>query len=361
MSLKKKYNDNKNTLDAARERISMLFDNFEDINVSISAGKDSTVLYYLCLQEAIKRNRKIIAFFLDQEAEYQASIDLMRQFMQHPNVIPAWYQVPIYMTNSTSYSEYFLYAWGEGEKWMREKEDISIKRIDEEYPKRFYKFFKWYENKNPDAAYLVGLRADESITRYRAVTKHPGWNGLKWSTLDGNIKMFYPIYDWTVYDVWKFIFDYNLPYNKIYDLMYQANYSIYNKMRVSNLIHEKSYKCLIDLPKFEPDTYNRLCKRISGIATAARYASEKLMFSNKQLPSHYKNWEEFRNFLLENIPNPEHRERFRNRFENQPKNEKTFKAQVGQLLINDYENSTSIDTKTNEKTKKIIEKWKQIL
>lgn len=361
MALRKKYNRDLSTIDAARERISMLFDTHQTINVSISSGKDSTVLYHLCLQEAIKRDRKIVVFFQDQEAEYQASIDLIKIQMNHPNVIPAWYQVPIYMTNSTSYSDYYLYAWGEGEKWIREKDKQAIHSIEEKYPKRFYEFFKWYEKKNTNAAYLVGLRAEESITRFRAVTRYDGWNGLKWSSMDGEIKKFYPIYDWTVYDVWKFIYDYNIKYNKIYDLMYQANYSIYSGMRVSNLIHEKSYKCLIDLPKFEPETYNKLCKRIGGISTASRYASEKLVFNNKKLPTHYKTWKQFRNFLLDNIPNDSHKEKFIKRFEKQSKNERTYQAQVGQLLINDFENSRPFDTKKDEKTKKIKEKWMEIL
>lgn len=358
----KKYNENKNVLEAARERISMLFDNFETINVSVSSGKDSTVLYWLALHEAIKRNRKIIAFFQDQEAEYQASIDLMKVLMNHENVVPAWYQVPIYMTNATSYTDYFLFAWGPGEEWMREKNPIAIHSIDEDYPKRFYQFFDWYEQKNKDAAFLVGLRADESLTRYRAVTKHPGWNGIAWSTgSEKSANKFYPIYDWTVYDVWKFIYDYDLTYNKIYDLMFMANYTIYNRMRVSNLVHEKSFKCLIDLPKFEPETYDRLCRRISGIATASRYASEKLVFDNKTLPSHYQNWKQFRDFLLENIQDESHRRKFIDRYKKQEQTERIYQAQVGQLLINDYENNRSYDIKRSEKTQKLKEKWLEIL
>jgi predicted phosphoadenosine phosphosulfate sulfurtransferase len=358
--MKREYQE-KNVLEAARERVAMIFDNFKDISVSISSGKDSSVCYYLFLQEAIKRDRKITAFFQDQEAEYQASIDLMKIMMTHPNVIPVWYQVPIYLTNATSYTDYFLYAWGEGESWMRPKDPQAIHSISEEYPKRFYDFFKWYEKKDTEAAYIVGLRAEEGIIRYRAVTKYSGWGGLRWSTLDGDVKKFYPIYDWSVTDVWKFIYDYNIPYNKIYDLMYKNNCSIYNRMRVSNLIHEKSYKCLGDLPRYEPETYDKLCKRIGGVATASRYASERLVFSNKQLPKHYKTWEEFRDFLLSNIPNEEQRETFRARFEKQEKNERIYQAQCGQLLINDYEGSTSMDTKKEERVQKEREKWMEIL
>ena len=355
------YNPNKNVLEAARERVSMIFDNFENINVSISSGKDSTCTYFLFLQEAIKRGRKITAFFQDQEAEYQASVDLMKVMMKHPNVVPAWYQVPIYLTNATSYADNFLYAWGPGETWIREKNPIAIHGIDEDYPKRFYEFFGWYERKDPGAAYIVGLRAEEGIMRYRAVTKYPGWNGHKWSTVDRGINKFYPIYDWSVTDVWKFIYDFDIPYNKIYDLMYLDNYSIYSQMRVSNLIHEKSYKCLVDLPKFEPETYDRLCQRLRGIATASRYASEKLIFSNKKLPKHYKTWEEFRNFLLDNIQNSEYKEIFRKRFEKQEKNERIFQSQVGQLLIMDFENSKSFNTKKEEHIQKDREKWMEIL
>lgn len=339
----------------------MLFDRFETINVSVSSGKDSSVLYYLCLQEAQLRGRKIRAFFIDQEAEYDHSIIVIRDMMSHESVMPFWYQVPMYMTNATSYSDYFLYAWGPGEQWMRVKDVNAIHAIDEEYPQRFYDFIRWYENKDVLAAYLVGLRADESHTRYRAVTKYPGWNGIKWSSLSGDIKTFYPIYDWTVYDIWKFIYDYDIQYNKIYDLMFMDGYSIYKKMRISNLIHEKSFKCLVDLPRYEPDTYDRLCRRIGGIAAASRYAGEKLVFDNKTLPRHYQSWKEFRDFLLENIPSQGHREKFIKRYANQPESENMYQGQVGQLLINDYENSRPFDTKKDERIRRIKEKWMELL
>lgn len=358
--MKRTYNSEINVLQAARNRMKYIFDEFENIQVSISGGKDSTVLLALALQEAEIRNRKIEVFFLDQEAEYQATIDILRLQFDHPLIIQKWYQVPIYMTNATSYTDYFLYAWGENEQWMREKEPNSIHSINGKYPKRFYDIFKHLEKDNK-TAYLVGLRAEEGITRYRAVTKNPGYKGNRWSTINEHgAAKFYPIYDWTWNSVWRFIYDYDLPYNKIYDLMFWSNYSVY-KMRVSNLIHEKSYKCLHDIPKFEPETYDRLCQRISGIATASRYVSEKLMFSNKKLPTHYKTWEEFRNFLLHNLPSEEHRKRFIARFDKQDKEERIYKAQVGQLLILDYENNRAFDTKKNEKTIKIKEKWMQLL
>jgi hypothetical protein len=64
---------------------------------------------------------------------------------------------------------------------------------------------------------------------------------------------------------------------------------------------------------------------------------------------------------LENIPNEGHRDAFRERFEKQEKNEKFYQFQVGQLLINDYENSRTFDTKKNEKIEKEKQKWLALL
>ena len=67
---------------AAKERISYIFDNFENIIVSVSGGKDSTVMCWLALQEAKKRNRKIGIFFLDEEVVYQSTIDQITWLMK---------------------------------------------------------------------------------------------------------------------------------------------------------------------------------------------------------------------------------------------------------------------------------------
>ncbi|MFM7851159.1 MAG: hypothetical protein ACKO96_04395, partial [Flammeovirgaceae bacterium] len=82
-----------NVLMATQKRIEFIFDNYDNIQLAFSGGKDSTVLFHLVNQEAIKRNRKFILYFQDQEAEYQGTIDIVEWAMSQPNVIPQWYQV----------------------------------------------------------------------------------------------------------------------------------------------------------------------------------------------------------------------------------------------------------------------------
>jgi len=160
-----------NVLDATIKRIEYLFDNYDNIQLSFSGGKDSTALFHLINAEATKRNRKFILYFQDQEAEYQGTIDFVEWAMTQPNVIPLWYQVPIFMTNAASQRQLFLFAWGENEEWVREKHPIAIHSIGKKYPKRFHKFNLWVgqnleKNNKCKSVSIIGLRAEESPDRH---------------------------------------------------------------------------------------------------------------------------------------------------------------------------------------------------
>lgn len=292
----------KDVVTAARERISYLFDNYDNIQLSFSGGKDSTVLFHLVNEEAKKRNRKFRLFFLDQEAEYQGTIDMVDWAMRQPNVIPVWYQVPTFMTNACSTQQMFLWSWGEGEEWVRPKSDISIHSIKKKYPKRFYKFVLWanMELKKLDgkSVSLIGLRAEESPSRRFVMFGED--NTLFWMRRIHEPNKAYPIIDWSYTDVWKFLCENHLKYNKVYDKMYMLGLNL-RQMRVSNLIHEKAYRCLHELQEIEPETYDKLEHRLKGVHCAAIYAKENMMYSIKKLPSNFKTWKEYKDFLLDNI------------------------------------------------------------
>lgn len=351
----------KNVLEAAKERVALLFDRYETVTVSVSGGKDSSVIFDLAWEEAKRRNRNINVTFIDQEAEYANTIEVVRSISKLPNVTMKWYQIPFQMTNSVSYEQDYLPCWN-GEQY-RELERGSIRDMGNTKDLTWEKLLPRLEKQyTAPTAQIIGLRSNESLNRYRAVVKNPAVDGISWSskTSNSNLINFYPIYDWGFDDVWRYIFDRNIKYNKIYDYQFAKDYHK-KEMRISCLIHEKSYKCLSDLPQFEPQTFEWLCRRCKGIDTAMRYAKEKQMYSNRKLPDHYKSWEDFRNFLISYHPNQKQKERFLKRFNNQPKNEDVYRQQVGQLLINDWENITDVKTDQIEKRKQSIKKWTEIL
>lgn len=289
-------------LSATQKRIEYLFDNYESIQLAFSGGKDSTVLFHLINSEAKKRDRKFILYFQDQEAEYQGTIDFVEWAMSQPNVIPQWYQVPIFMTNASSHQQLFLWAWGESEQWVREKNPLAIHSLDKKHPKRFYKFNLWVAQQNRklnnNFVSIIGLRAEESPDRRFVMFGED--SELFWLRRKTEPNKAYPIIDWSYTDVWKYLIENNLPYNKVYDKMYMMGGNL-RSFRVSNLVHEKAFKCLTDLQELEPETYNQLERRLQGVHTAAMYGKENLMYSIKTLPDNFKTWKEYKDFLLSSI------------------------------------------------------------
>lgn len=362
-------------VDAARRRISMVFDDFEEIVVSVSGGKDSTVLAHLVLSEGARRGRKVKVFFLDEEVDYEATIDQIKYLlfdMMPETAVPLWYQFPFYLTNATSLTEGQLMAWEPGKHkiWMRSKDPRSIHNMpwDPETVsvRNKVKGFGFYDVINNLAShrtgtcFFVGLRAVESPNRWSAVAKNPAHKNWFWTSKgkNGNINA-YPLYDWNFSDVWKYIYDHQLRYNKIYDYMWKKGISR-QEIRVSSLIHEKSFKALVELPEFEPKTYNRLCKRIKGIQTANIYGKESLMMKCRKLPSAYSTWREYRDFLMATYPQPEYLPIFQRRFAAQLENEYVARQQCRQLILNDYENDLPVKN-TEDPREETIRKWASIL
>lgn len=291
-----------NVLEATKKRISYLFDEYDNIQLSFSGGKDSTVLFYLLDEEARRRGRQFYLYFLDQEAEYQGTIDFVEYCMSQETVIPLWYQVPIFMTNAVSHEQLFLWAWGEGEEWVREKNPLAIHSIDKRYPRRFHKFNLWvgqnHAKREGKSVSIIGLRAEESPDRRHVMF---GENSeLFWLRMKKDPNKAYPIIDWSYTDVWKYLIENKKQYNNVYDKMYMLGCDL-RKMRVSNLIHEKAYKCLADLQEIEPETYNKLEQRLKGVHCASIYSKEDLVYSIKKLPENFKTWKEYKDFLLESI------------------------------------------------------------
>jgi len=365
---------NKTVLEAAKERISYIFDEFENIVVSISGGKDSTVLAHLALTEAHKRNRKIGIFFLDEEVVYESTIKQIEYIMNlYPeNTIPLWLQVEFKLTNATSLIEGQLICWeaGKSKIWMRPKSPLSIKHKPWDITKEtirdknkgfgFYDALENFQNSRRDTAFLIGLRATESPNRWRAVSKNPGYKNVYWCTKmkNGNVS-FYPLYDWNFHDVWKYIYDNKLRYSKIYDYMWKKGMGL-QEIRVSSLIHEKSFKALVELPEFEPKTYDKLLKRIKGISVGNLYGKDRAMLRVQKLPKNYKNWREYRDFLLATYPDPEKKEIFVKRFAKHLDNDYVARQQCRQLVLNDYENNLPVDNKPDPR-EALIQKWRELL
>lgn len=315
-----------NVLDAAKDRINWTFDNFDRIYCSFSAGKDSGVMTHLVMEEARKRNRKIGLFFLDWECQFDLTIKFAKQiFDEYQDVIePYWVSVPIKTWNACSMYEPEWTAWDEEKKnlWVREKDEISIK--DGEffpfwYPGIMFEEFvptfgQWYA-KGEKCACFVGIRAQESLNRFRTVSREkPMYEGKAFTTnVVENVWNVYPIYDWNTEDIWRYHGKTGKSYNKLYDRMHQAGMTIH-QMRICEPMGDESRKGLWLYQVVEPVTWSKLVLRINGANTGKVYSNEKgnIMGNHSiSLPSGH-NWESFAKSLLTSCP-PKTAEHYKNK------------------------------------------------
>lgn len=191
-----------NVFEEALSRIRMLFDNHDDIVVSMSGGKDSTVVFQLALMVAREKGRlPLKVFWLDQEAEWQGTVDYMSEIMHMPEVEPYWYQIPFDFPNNLSPVNKTLKIWDDEKRdeWIHPLSDIGIHEspIDVSNVGRdeaFYILIKQLPTKitSKNCAVLVGMRMIESPTRRIAITGGSArWHGITWCTTPiGNTRKF---------------------------------------------------------------------------------------------------------------------------------------------------------------------------
>jgi len=170
----------KNVLQAAQDRIEYAFDNFKKIYLSFSAGKDSTVMLHLTMDEAKKRNQKIGLLIVDLEGQYKLTIDhihaLVEEYSQWIDLY--WVCLPIHLRNAVSVYEPFWKCWDNDRKsdWIREAPQQAITDLNYfpffrdgmEFEEFVPEFGEWYSQGELTCC-LVGIRTDESLNRFRTI------------------------------------------------------------------------------------------------------------------------------------------------------------------------------------------------
>ncbi|MBN1361805.1 MAG: phosphoadenosine phosphosulfate reductase family protein [Sedimentisphaerales bacterium] len=266
-----------NVYEAAIERLEFVRDNFDRVIVAFSGGKDST----LTLALAFEVLDGLTVYFWDKESNLLTTRDfILDTFDALPaGATPYWFCLPYKMRNALSVYEPYWTCWNPDarERWIYPIPDRRYvytrkNNILEEHgytPERhnLYRLFAELvsERGRYRTAILVGLRADESLNRFRAVTKNPQF-GHGWiaQTDAPNCYNVYPIYDWSFGDVWVYINCNRIPYNPVYDLMWQRGL-LKRNIRISQSFCDVSKQGIPILRELEPESFERFLQRVDGV------------------------------------------------------------------------------------------------
>lgn len=309
-----------NVLEAARLRVGLAFDAFPRLYVSFSAGKDSTVLLHLAAEEARRRQRKLGVLLVDLEGQYQLTIEHgLEMFARYADVIePYWVALPLSLRNAVSDFEPKWRCWdpAERERWIREPPKTAITEPPPdwawfepgmEFEDFVPRFGDWY-SQGELCGCLVGIRTDESLNRWRSLAHRSKqrFQRWQWSTwITGSTYNLYPIYDWKTADIWTYHGKTGLPYNRLYDRMYQAGVPLHNQ-RICQPYGDDQRRGLWLFHLIEPDTWTRVVARVAGANSGALYAHDRgnILGNAKVSKPEGHTWQSFAELLLGSMPGP---------------------------------------------------------
>lgn len=316
----KEYID-KNVLEAAKERISYIFDLYENVSVQFSGGKDSTCILLLALDEARKRNRlPLTVRFHDEEALHPPTIDYITRVSKNPDLNFEWYCLPFEHRNACSMREPFWWCWDPDKKdlWCADPPESGI--FDHPVFVRGMAIFEFsdalqaYEREKTGQSTvdLLGIRTEESLRRFQIMTnkKHDNWistdinTRCKASGLNYRVTKAYPIYDWSSKDVWKLVSERDEDYNRTYDVLNRTRmYNRHLAQRVCQPFGEEPLRGMWMFAECWPDLWEKMQHRVEGANAAMRYSNHR-MWNGQEKPDHLT-WKEFLQNALTWMPDSE--------------------------------------------------------
>lgn len=317
----KKYLE-KNVLEATMERLEIIFKEFENVYFSVSAGKDSSVMVQLANSVAKKMNKKFDVLFIDLEAQYTSTIEHIED-LKTLSQIRDFYHIalPIALRNAVSILQPKWICWEEESRdlWVREmpKDAININNCPfewfkkgEEFEEFILQFGDWYQKKyGTKVACGVGIRTDESLNRFRTIAfqdkkvtlKDYNWTTkIKFKEKHIDVYNFYPIYDWTVEDIWGAVSKLDLKFNQIYELMYKNGLSIYEQ-RLCQPYGDDQRNGLNQFKALEYETWGKVLNRVNGVNFGNIYCKTTALGNIKSCKPDFMSWQEYTIFLLESI------------------------------------------------------------
>lgn len=272
-----------NCVDAARERIRHVYDTFDTVCVQFSGGKDSTAVLLLAKEVHEERGLgPVKAIFRDEEMVSPLTISYIEEVRNYDWVDMEWYCMPMGQEIWVLGRREYCLLWSANRErkgrlyreippWAITAEHFGLDR-EQVLPKQID--YYTMQGKKGRVAFLTGVRANESMIRYRACVQklHENYINIPYK-MNKSIPLRFAkvIYDWTTNDVIKFITEeHGAKYCEYYDHAALAGANT----RVGIPLHSVASRRIKDVVRTEPEFFDRLVECFPQIDAQRRLWSQ---------------------------------------------------------------------------------------
>ena len=270
-------------VEAARARIRHVYDTFDTVCIQFSGGKDSSAVLYLAKEIHEERGLgPVKVIFRDEEMVSPTTIDYVEKVRNFSWVDMEWYCLPSLAEVWVLGKREEILLWGglrgAAGRWIRDMPEWAITAQDfgldntHSLPESIDCFTM--QGKKGSVAFITGVRASESMVRYRSVVQklHENYIVTPYKLKRGvPLKFAKIIYDWNTNDVFKFITEeHGAEFSEYYDLAALTG----SNTRVGIPLHSIAIRRIGDVVATEPKFYDRLFECFPSIDAQRRWWPE---------------------------------------------------------------------------------------